>query len=156
MELSLRCSLGNFDSSDCGLYNRYPQERVVKLNSCQKDIKPHLRALKLSVGGECGSLNPNIPTFTDIETEADLLCRRVGVFTTNLSLTVCPLYRYQLGVDFRQAKTCTHPQHSGKGKTFRGLSSFHSQRILEEYGVLLPVGNGMFTIIIYLLILIII
>ena len=123
---------------------------MVKLNSCQKDIKPHLRALKLSVGGACGSLNPNIPTLTDIETEADLLCRRVGVFTTNLSLTVCPLHRYQLGVDFRQAKTCTHPQHSGKGKTFRGLSSFHSQRILEEYGVLLPVGNGMFTIIIYL------
>ena len=53
------------------------EDRVVKLNSCQRDIKTNLRALKLSVGGERGGLNPNIPT--DIETEADLLCRRVGV-----------------------------------------------------------------------------
>jgi hypothetical protein len=67
----------------------------------------------------------------------------VGLFTTNLSLTVyvtvCTLHRYKLGVDFRQSKSCTHLQHTGKLKTFRGLSSVHSQIILEDYGVLLPV-----------------
>ena len=56
--------------------------------SCQTQLLSerhltNLRALKLSIGGECRGLNPNIPT--DIETEADLLCRRVGVFTTNLA-----------------------------------------------------------------------
>lgn len=68
MELNLRCNLWSFhNNSKCGLYNHYPQERVVKLNSCQRDIETHLRALKLSVGGECWDLDLNIPT--DIETE---------------------------------------------------------------------------------------
>ena len=54
-------------------------------------------------------------------------------------VTVYTLHRYKLGVDFRQSKSCTHLQHTGKLKTFRGLSSFHSQIILEDYGSLLPV-----------------
>ncbi|CAC5397247.1 unnamed protein product [Mytilus coruscus] len=41
-----------------------------------------------------------------------------------------------------QVKLCTYPDHTGKGKTFRGISTTHSQHILEEYGVLLPVGTG--------------
>ena len=129
MELSLRCSLGNFHSSDCGLYNRYPQDRVVKLNSCQKDIKPHLRALKLSVGGECGSLNPNIPTLTDIETYClpfTSVSTR-GRFSTNKDLHASSTFREREDIQ----------------RTF-----FFSQS--ENFGVLLPVGNGMFTIIIYL------
>ena len=70
---------------------------------------------------------------------------RVRLFTTNLSLTVliyvtvCTFHGYKLGVEFRQSKSCTHLQHTGKLKTFRGLSSFHSQIILEDYGILLPV-----------------
>ena len=41
---------------------------------------------------------------------------RVGLFTTNLSLTVtsvCTLHRYKLVVDFRQSKSGTHHQHTG-------------------------------------------
>ncbi|CAC5382469.1 unnamed protein product [Mytilus coruscus] len=34
------------------------------------------------------------------------------------------------------------PRSYWKRKTFRGVSSTHSQHILEEYGVLLPVGTG--------------
>ncbi|CAC5388049.1 unnamed protein product [Mytilus coruscus] len=138
-EPDLRCSIGTFHSSDCGPYSRYPQEKtIVKLFSCRKDITNHLRALKLAVGG-VGGLAIKSPV--DIGSEADLLCRRVGLFTTNSSLTVCPFHRYKLGIDFRQIKQCTYPDHTGKGKTFRGVSSIHSQHILEEYGVLLPVGT---------------
>jgi hypothetical protein len=40
---------------------------------------------------------------------------RVGLFTTNMSLTVtvCILHRYNLVVDFRQGKNGTHHQHTG-------------------------------------------
>jgi hypothetical protein len=51
------------------------------------------------------------------------------------------------------------PLHSPPMDNFKRHSEdflLFSQGILEEYGVLLPVGSGMFTIIIYLLILIII
>jgi hypothetical protein len=43
------------------------------------------------------------------------LCRRVGLFTTNRSLTVavCTLHRYKLVVDFRQSKRGTYHQHTG-------------------------------------------
>lgn len=118
---------------------------VVKLSPCQKDIKNHLRSLKLAVGGECGGLISNIPN--NIETEADL-CRRVGFFLQRCCLLLYALYIVtRLGVHYRQGKTCSHPQHTWKGKTFRGRYSFHIQRILENYDDLLPVGNNMLTII---------
>jgi hypothetical protein len=58
---------------------------------------------------------------------------RVGLLTTNLSLTVsiyvtvCTLHGYKLGVEFRQSKSCTHLQHTGKLKTFKG--SFKSTAV---------------------------
>ncbi|XP_071150629.1 uncharacterized protein [Mytilus edulis] len=142
MEPNLRCSLGSLhqSSSSCGLHPRHPKDTTtVKLSSCNKDIKTHLQNLKLAVGGRCGGLDTHN---SEITTEADLLCRSVALFTTNTSLTVCPFYRYTLGLDYRQGKTCLHPDHEGKGKTFRGLSSFQSQRILEEYSLFIPVGSG--------------
>ncbi|CAG2189331.1 unnamed protein product [Mytilus edulis] len=148
MEPNLRCSLGSLhqSSSSCGLHPRHPKDTTtVKLSSCNKDIKTHLQNLKLAVGGRCGGLDTHN---SEITTEADLLCRSVALFTTNTSLTVCPFHRYTLGLDYRQGKTCLHPDHEGKGKTFRGLSSFQSQRILEEYSLFIPVGSGRFNIMI--------
>ncbi|CAC5398509.1 unnamed protein product [Mytilus coruscus] len=140
MEPDLCCSIGTFHSSNCGPYSRYPQDKsIVKLSLCKKDITNHLRFLKLAVEG-VGGLATKSPL--DLVTEADLLCRRFGLFTTNSSLTVCPFHRYKLGINFRQVKQYTYPDHTGKGKTFRGISSTHSQHILEEYGVLIPVGTG--------------
>ena len=77
-----------------------------------------------------------------IASEADLICRRVGLFTTNPSMTVCPYHRFRLGLGFRQGKTCVHPLHAGTGKTFRGISSMLSQcSVIELILVWLIVWN---------------
>jgi hypothetical protein len=69
--------------------------------------------------------NPNMQEYEDGSIEAigayfsTLRQRykgRVGLFTTNLSLTVtsvCTLHRYKLVVDFWQSKSGTHHQHTG-------------------------------------------
>lgn len=80
-----------------------------------------------------------------IANEADLICRQVGLLVTNLSMSVCPLHRAKLGVDFKQANTCSHPTHRGKGKekAFRSATTTQSKEMLEDHGVLVPVGSGL-------------
>ena len=136
----IRCSFSIYSSDSCGLYQRFPnEEHCVRLYDCKKDILPHKRLLNLSVGSkERGFKIGN----DDVMCEADLLCRRVGLFDTNLFLTVCPLHRAKLGIAFKQGKLCLHPQHTGKGKTFRGVSSQQSRHILQDHGVLVPIGSG--------------
>jgi len=68
----------------------------------------------------------------DVNDEADLMRRRVRLFSTNYDLTVCPYHRFKLGIDFWQGKNFKHPKHTGNGKVFRGISSYQSQRILEK------------------------
>jgi hypothetical protein len=137
-----RCSFSIFDSEQCTTSPRYPNDfHVKKISFCNGDISNHLRSLKLGVG--CNTGNGFKAKQQGITTEADLLSRRIGMFYTNTSMTVCPHHRYRLGVGFRQGKTCVHPEHSGKGRVFRGISCSQSQQILEEQGVLVPVGSGM-------------
>ena len=141
--VSFRCSFSNFSDEKCNTCVRFPQETdIIKLSNCKKDIVGHLRMLKLSVGSDHKGFK-TANSADNITSEADLICRRVGLFTTNLSMTVCPYHRFRLGVGFRQGKTCVHPQHTGTGKTFRGISSILSLAVLERHGVLVPVGSGM-------------
>ncbi|XP_052065790.1 uncharacterized protein LOC127705501 [Mytilus californianus] len=137
--MSIRCSFAVYNSELCGIYSIFPLEnQPVKLVDCNRDIFNHLRTLNLSVG----STERGFKVHHDIMCEADLLCRRVGLFNTNYSLSVCPLHRAKLGIAFKQTKVCTHPLHNGKGRTFRGVNSQQSRKILEDHGVLLPVGSG--------------
>lgn len=142
-----QCSLSKFRvlNGTCGTYSRFPQEQeLVRLSSCERDIKSHLRTIKVSVGGDGPGFMLDSTNVNFIESEADLLCRRVGIFNTNHNLTVCPYHRYKLGIEFHQTKACQYPGHTGKGKTFRGLSVGQSKRLLEDQGVFLPVGSGRF------------
>ena len=130
--VDIRCSFSCYHSEPCGYYLRYPNDRLsVKLKDCDRDIINHLKYLKLFNA-----------TQDDITCEADLICRRAGLFSTNHSLSVCPLHRAKLGVDFKQGKSCSHPTHTGKGKSFRPVNSFQSKQILEDHGILVPVGSG--------------
>lgn len=136
-----RCSLSNFHSDICNFYTRYKNEKgLITLKECRKDIYNHMKSVKISVGGNRGL---NAGKIADVNDEADLICRRVGLFSTNYDLTVCPYHRFKLGIDFWQGKNCKHPKHTGNGKVFRGISSYQSQRILEKFAVLVPIGSGM-------------
>ena len=81
----------------------------------------------------------------NISCEADLICRRVVLFTTNYSLSVCPLNRAKLGVDYKQRNSCFHTTHIGKGETFKSVDCLQSKQILEDHGVLVPFGSGKYT-----------
>ena len=64
------------------------------------DVSFHLKALKCSVGCDLYGFKSSAVS------EGDLIYRRVGLFTTNHSMTVCPHHRFRLGIGFRQGKAC--------------------------------------------------
>ena len=133
--VDIRCSFSCYNSEPCRHYLRYPNDRLnVKLKDCNREIVSHLKYLKLITAAQ-----------NDISCEADLICRCVGLFTTNYSLSVCPLHRAKLGVDYKQRKSCSHPTHIGKGETFRSVDCLQSKQILEDHGVLVPFGSGKYT-----------
>ena len=114
--VDIRCSFSCYNSEPCRHYLRYPNNRLnVKLKDCNREIVSHLKYLKLITAAQ-----------NDISCEADLICRCVGLFTTNYSLSVCPLHRAKLGVDYKQRKSCSHPTHIGKGETFRYVDCLQS------------------------------
>lgn len=96
-----RCAISCYQTVPCGLYQRYPHDKEIdKLRDCRREIKPHLKLLQL--------LNSFGNT---LQTEADLICQRVGLFITNPSLSVCPFHRAKLGIDFKRGNSCCHPFH---------------------------------------------
>ena len=91
-----RCAISCYQTVPCGLYQRYPHNKEkVKLRDCRREIKPHLKLLQL--------LNSFGNT---LQTEADLICQRVGLFITNPSLYVCPFHRAKLGIYFKRGNSC--------------------------------------------------
>ena len=138
------CSFSTYSSDlPCKhTYGRCQSVGLMTLNECNRSVKDHLRSLKLAVGGY--KTTGFAFSTHDIYTEADLICRRTGLFTTNKSLSVCPAHRSKLEIDFRQRKKCCFPVHERKGKAFMVISSNQSEHILGTYGTLVPVGSGKF------------
>ncbi|XP_013412390.1 uncharacterized protein LOC106175104 isoform X3 [Lingula anatina] len=87
-------------------------------------------------------LSPNV-----VQSEWALILMRCGIFSTEemeseLDSVICPAHRYKLGINWRAGRTCHHPLHRGKRKPSRPVSPALSREIMENFGVLLPVGSG--------------
>lgn len=74
--------------------------------------------------------------------EGHLIAMRIGHFLFNGKLRVCRLHRDKLGIHWVPAKTCQHPDHSGKMKPFRPVTPEIAENMLCEMGRLVPVGAG--------------
>ena len=128
---SLSCSFATFSENKCDRSPRYPGvTEFFPLTSCQKDIKSHLRTVKVSQ--------------TSILTEKDLILARTGNFDEDgANMTICPRHRAKLGVFWRPSRKCMHPLHGDrKGKPERGVNLEISKGIMAKWSALIPVGAG--------------
>ena len=128
---SLSCSFATFSKNRCDISPRYPGvTEFFPLTSCQKDIKSHLRIIKVSQNS--------------ILTEKDLILARTGRFDEDgANMTICPRHRAELGIFWRPSRKCAHPLHGDrKGKPERGVNLEMSKGIIAKWSALIPVGAG--------------
>ena len=111
MAAQLSCSHASHSDSTCNFSARFPgKNEFFPLSSCTKDIKSHLRQLKVAQ--------------TSVASEKDLILARVGLFNVEGNdMTVCPKHRAALGTWWRPIIKCYHPLHGNKRrKPERGAS----------------------------------
>ena len=128
---SLSCSFATFSKNRCDISPRYPGvTEFFPLTSCQKDIKSHLRIVKVSQNS--------------ILTEKDLILARAGRFDEDgANMTICPRHRAELGIFWRPSRKCAHPFHGDrKGKPERRVNLEMSKGIIAKWSTLIPVGAG--------------
>ena len=133
MAAQLSCSFASHSNSTCNFSARFPGKNdFFPLSSCTKDIKSHLRQLKVAQ--------------TSVSSERDLILARVGLFDRDGNdMTVCPKHRATLGTWWRPTLKCYHPLHGNKRrKPERGASLQMCKDIMTKWKVLVPVGAGMF------------
>ena len=138
--MEVNCSFKKLVGGDCGLSKRYKTEtNVIPLLSCKKDISGHKKSLGIS----------------DVESEIELILARTSVFFSPPDLTnftVCPAHRYSLGIGWHRgshrcrvpAELCKHGKRAKPRKADRGISKALSDIILQNTGIFLPVGSGMY------------
>ncbi|XP_062594960.1 uncharacterized protein LOC134256323 [Saccostrea cucullata] len=135
-EDGLKCSVGHYAGSSCGLYKPYPKETDLKiLGDCQRDISLHLHAIKLSGGHQTA-------VTAAADSEGSLIALRIGLFRCDPSMTVCPFHRYGLGIHWKPPRKCTYPSHEGTQKPQKAVNAEMSRNILKCLGVLLVIGSG--------------
>ena len=85
MAAQLSCSFASHSNSACNLSARFPgKNEFFPLSSCTKDIRSHLRQLKVSQ--------------TSVVLEKHLILARAGIFDLEGNdMTVCPKHRSALG-----------------------------------------------------------
>ena len=137
------CSLKSIVGGMCGFdtKDREKETQIIPLLACSKAISSHIASLWFS-----GPVD-----------EVDLILSRAALFTqpANInSMTICPLHRQTLGLDWRRGSTarCRVPEalsiHDRRGKKWpkcdRGIGIIDSQIILKKTGVFLQIGSGKF------------
>lgn len=128
---SLFCSFVTFSKEKCDISPRYPGvTEYFPLTSCKKDIRSHLRTVKVSQ--------------TNILTEKHLILARTGQFNEDgTNMTICPRHRVEHGIFWRPMRKCAHPVHGNrKGKPERGATLEMSKEIMSKWNTLVPVGAG--------------
>ena len=133
MAAQLSCSFASHSKSTCNCSARFPgKNEFFPLSSCTKDIKSHLRQLKVAQ--------------TSVISEKAHILARVGLFDLEGNyMTVCPKHRAALGTWWRPILKCYHPLHGNKRrKPERGESLQMCKEIMTKWNVLVPVGAGMF------------
>ena len=125
------CSFKTYCSSPCGLSSKEPHlKKYVPLVSCKRDITSHLTQLKVAR--------------LSVKSERELILARAGLFTEEREdMTICPLHRATLGLQWRPTRKCNHPLHGLKiNKPERGITLKMSKEITLIWHVLVPVGSG--------------
>ena len=106
------------------------------LNSCLKDIKPHLK--RLNVAQKC------------VASEGELILARARLFDGDVSgFTICPKHRDDLGTEWKPTRKCQYPLHgikTRKPERGRGVNLKLSKEIMAKWHVLIPTGAGIYTI----------
>ena len=94
MAAQLSCSFSSHSNSTCDFSARFPgKNEFFPLSSCTRDIKSHLRQLKV--------------TQTSVRSEKDLILARVGFFDEmGDDMTVCPKHCAALGTWWRLSLKC--------------------------------------------------
>ncbi|XP_065925464.1 uncharacterized protein [Magallana gigas] len=129
-----RCSISVYSSTCCDFSPLHPSEtNLTRLKDCKRGIVSHLikNGVRSGVKGEA-----------DVFSEADLICKRVGLFTVEETFTVCPYHRDFLGIHWRPKTSCQYPNHKGTAKPYRSFNSRMCKRMISEFGILVPVGSG--------------
>ncbi|XP_061170696.1 uncharacterized protein LOC133180138 [Saccostrea echinata] len=127
-----KCSISVYTSSSFSPL--HPSEiNLIRLKDCKRGIVSHLlkNGIRSGVKGEA-----------DVFSEADLTCKRVGLFTIEEAFTVCPYHRDFLGVHWRPKTSCQYPDHQGNAKPYRSFNSLMSKRMVSEFGTFVPIGSG--------------
>ena len=94
MAAQLSCSFSSHSNSTCDFSARFPgKNEFFPLSSCTRDIKSHLRQLKVAQ--------------TSVRSEKDLILARVGFFDEmGDDMTVCPKHCAALGTWWRLSLKC--------------------------------------------------
>ena len=127
MATQLSCSFSSHSNSTCDFSARFPgKNEFFPLSSCTRDIKSHLRQLKVAQ--------------TSVRSEKDLILARVGLSDEmGDDMTVCPKHCAALGTWWRPSLKYYHPLHGNKRrKTQRGASLQICKEIIEKWRVLVP------------------
>jgi len=97
----LSCSFASHFNSTCNFSARFPGKNESFPLFCTKDIKSHLRQLKVAQ--------------TSVSLEKDLILARVGLFDQEGNdMTVCPKHCAALGMWWIPNLKCYHPLHGNK------------------------------------------
>lgn len=133
MSSDLSCSFASFCDSRCDISSRYPGfECFFPLQSCVKDVRAHLRSLKVT---------------QSVASERVLILSRAGFFDVDgQHMTICPKHRCVLGEHWKPSRKCQHPLHRNRNqKPERGVNLKMSKEIKTKWKVLVPIGAGMNT-----------
>ena len=139
------CSFLSIVGGQCG-HDRIDRNRAkecIPLLSCQRDVTGHKAMF----------------VFQSIDNEVELILARASIFSfpRNIDqMTVCPAHRASLGIGWtrRVPDKCKVPSilshHSEdiskKPKPDRGLRKAASYAVLQETGVFLAVGSGLYSL----------
>ena len=131
MAENLSCSFVLFSVHKCDISPRYPGvKQYFPLTSCIKEVKSHLRQVKVSQ--------------TTVATEKNLILARAGLFDEDgATRTICPKHRAEFGLMWRPSRKCVHPLHGNrKNKPERGAGLDMSKEIMATWNALVPIGAG--------------
>ncbi|CAC5417652.1 unnamed protein product [Mytilus coruscus] len=103
-------SLQKFAGGKCGFSATFSKdEEHVKLSECTKNISNHLKFCKLPSGHQS-------KWEADVSSEGHLISYRLGLFSFQPDLKVCPVHRYNLGLLWKPSRSSANPGHKGNKK----------------------------------------